>query len=292
MDANNPRNQHCYYAVQEGVASAVDTTSSGGFTLIELLVVIAVICVLAALLLPTLNRAKQAGESALCRSNLRQYGQALGMYLSDNRFYPPRLYDDTLGIPFSGTFWHQRLEAYTATKWRTWNWPLEPAPRITGLQACPSYARLGGDFNYALSAYSYNDGLWVASVRTNTMSGSGALTIYGRVAENKLVCPTEMPAVGDSHLVNRVGRPFPLEPNFFGWADLGRENSDSDYELAVGGGQALPGADQDAAWVKKRHGGRWNVVLCDGHVETFRTRDLFDVSNPSVRSRWNPDHQP
>ena len=59
------------------------------FTLIELLVVIAIIAILAGMLLPALNAAREAAYGSSCTANLRQMGNYFNLYAGDFRGYMP-----------------------------------------------------------------------------------------------------------------------------------------------------------------------------------------------------------
>ena len=84
-----------------------------GFTLIELLVVIAIIAILAAILMPVLNKAEARAQQGACLNNMKQWGLANSLYVDDNnQVYPwPRLQTTSTTIQDNPS-WTEIMEYY------------------------------------------------------------------------------------------------------------------------------------------------------------------------------------
>ncbi len=120
------------------------------FTLIELLVVIAIIGILAALLLPTLGKAKDKAAAAQCTSNLHQIYVAMTQYADDNsEMYPcsgATIYwnqiDGTTGLPS----WMQQIFPYTKSQ-SIYHCPLDRASNYSYFNGARAAYFVNGKFS-------------------------------------------------------------------------------------------------------------------------------------------------
>ena len=82
------------------------------FTLIELLIVIAIIAILASMLLPALNQARERARATLCTGNLKQLGVGAGMYISDHGQFPGCYFFMPIGEVDNGTTMYGGIAGY------------------------------------------------------------------------------------------------------------------------------------------------------------------------------------
>ncbi|MBI1368513.1 MAG: prepilin-type N-terminal cleavage/methylation domain-containing protein [Planctomycetes bacterium] len=147
------------------------------FTLIELMVVVAIILVLVAILLPTLENAKEVAALTVCAANQRQLVMSNQMYASDNHgLYPPFRMAITLN-------WKGEVDGSDGPGiTRLDQSLLWPYFRSAGVLMCPIFKALTNDD--AIRAYSMNWNIGSTPPMTdNDNEGIGSLTKVRRPAE-------------------------------------------------------------------------------------------------------------
>jgi prepilin-type processing-associated H-X9-DG protein len=230
--------------------------------LIELLVVIAIIGILAAMLLPALNSARERGKCIACVSNLKQLGLAVTLYADDYGDYLPQ------AATQDGLGWQDRLVPYLK------NMGVIAASNPTGYEyrrdekvfSCPTsklnYIRIGGDPNGA--TYGYRS--YAVSYEFMPSAQAGDVQVFRRTDVDQ---PTDKALLFDYN---------DLAPN-------GASGHPSDVNTVC------PTTSQIADRIIPRHTGGTivNMVFVDSHVESraYSSLTTNNFSNPLYTGACN-----
>ena len=152
------------------------------FTLIELLIVIAIIAILAAMLLPALNRARERATTTSCLGNMKQLGQYALMYSQEYQDYIPLASKNPGEASYWGHSWIPLLWRYMAPADKsTADTIITNLDRQKNVFVCPAFKRLTTDFH---SGYSMNwsinmkKGYYSSPSETNQLRHKTGFTKY------------------------------------------------------------------------------------------------------------------
>ncbi|MCF6175780.1 MAG: prepilin-type N-terminal cleavage/methylation domain-containing protein [Victivallaceae bacterium] len=227
------------------------TSQKLNFTLIELLVVIAIIAILASMLLPALNQAREKARGILCMGNMKQIGLAQVGYMDDNdSVFPPNNWSSA--VDPERYYWMALYSPYLGLRQR----PYRDAYKKGSVFNCPSQKRWRGLSAYYIS-YAYN----------NRGLGQQDYTPYTGWGVNA----TNRPPIKLSQITQHSKQLTHVE----GWYTQTTLENRSRGRCEIN--------YQD--WICFRHNRRSNTLYADGHVKAEDQQWLY-MGHP-IRYPWN-----
>lgn len=257
-----------------------------GFTLVELLVVMAIISILAAMLLPSLNRARQQARAVSCRNNMKQIGYSVAMYQVD--FDELFATSANTSFPFVANGWHAI-------------WGMD-APAVENVDVYIHPLQVYAHFGYMKIG-------WIDN--RDRLAGSIVQCPSDRAAGNRIADMHSFNACKFAHCAGGLTCSYTtnqqLSANYAaGWADQAKQmtrpsataylceydwwNNPSwsvwQFNFRVAGWGALDSNNNTPAALQRHGGDSANVLFADLHVEN---RYAFAYNSTKAFCRYKDD---
>ncbi len=212
------------------------------FTLIELLVVVAIIAILASLLLPSLSRARDMAKTASCISNLKQQGNAIMLYNSDNNGYMPLVQANIFDWngPSKRRCWIQLIESYVAGGRNPW-------ARYKNLSPAPVFFCPGDKTHAQVYTYSnYGSTLTAGNYMYNSRLGDYAGYPSNQNYKPRLISRCKSPSTsattvdGNCQSLARIKFDISSRDSLLQYVDMRHSSKGANTLFADGHAQTLP----------------------------------------------------